>query len=242
MDALSWQRANRSMRLHFLAGQPGSTRKLRLFAAACCRRVWRWLGDERCRRAVEVAERSADDPVGRAEVSAAVRAAEEALRDAVIASNAVSAGIDAESRGATQAMMYGARTALYCLTQDADTTAEIAAHAAACTVPKMAVASLAWVAAYRAACQAEREVQQGLLDEVFGDPFRPLIICRDWLTADVRGLARVIYGEQRFSEVPVLADALEDAGCTEQRLLGHLRGPEGHVRGCFVVDLLRGQV
>ncbi len=239
MDPLTWQRATRSEQLHFLAGQPGSTRKLRLFAAACCRRVMRWLGDERCRQAVELAERLADDWAGPVEVSAAVRAAEEALRDAVIASNG--AGADAQIRVASEARMYAARAALYCLTQDADTTAESAAHAAACTVPRAPLASLGWVAAYRLACQAERDSQKALLDEVFGDPFDPVFIRTDWLTADVRGLARVLYEERRFGEVPVLADALEDAGCTEQRLLGHLRGPVGHVRGCFAVDLLLGK-
>jgi hypothetical protein len=54
-------------------------------------------------------------------------------------------------------------------------------------------------------------------------------------------LAHLIYDQRRFTDLPVLADALEEAGCTDQTILDHLRGPGPHVRGCWAVDLLLGK-
>ena len=54
-------------------------------------------------------------------------------------------------------------------------------------------------------------------------------------------LAQAIYEERRFGDLPVLADALEEAGCTDADILSHCRGPGPHVRGCWVVDLLLGK-
>jgi hypothetical protein len=57
----------------------------------------------------------------------------------------------------------------------------------------------------------------------------------------VATLARRTYDERDFAALPVLGDALEDAGCADPELLGHLRGPGPHVRGCWAVDLLLGK-
>jgi hypothetical protein len=62
-----------------------------------------------------------------------------------------------------------------------------------------------------------------------------------WLTPTVRGLGGVIYEERCFERLPILADALEDAGCNQADLLGHLRGPGPHVRGCWALDLILGK-
>ena len=78
---------------------------------------------------------------------------------------------------------------------------------------------------------------------LFGNPFRPVpVIPSAWRTPTVLGMARAIYTERRFEDLPILADALEDAGCTDAALLDHCRGPGPHVRGCWVVDLLLGKV
>jgi hypothetical protein len=61
-----------------------------------------------------------------------------------------------------------------------------------------------------------------------------------WLTPNVVKLAGESYDEQTFDRLPTLADALEEAGCTNPELLAHCRGPGPHVRGCWVVDLLLG--
>jgi hypothetical protein len=78
--------------------------------------------------------------------------------------------------------------------------------------------------------------------EIFANPFHPLAVNRRWLNPTVRSLAARIDDEQAFDPLlPILADALEDAGCTDRAILEHCRGPGPHVRGCWVVDLLLGK-
>jgi hypothetical protein len=80
-----------------------------------------------------------------------------------------------------------------------------------------------------------------LLREIYGNPFLPAHVERAWLRwgdGAVRRIAETINDEGDFERVTVLADALEDAGCTDERILAHLRDPGPHVRGCWVVDLL----
>ncbi|MBY0522840.1 MAG: hypothetical protein K2R98_05560 [Gemmataceae bacterium] len=83
-----------------------------------------------------------------------------------------------------------------------------------------------------------------MVREIFGNPFRPMSVepsCVAWCGATVGKLADVIYEERAFDRLPILADALEDAGCTDAAILEHCRGPGLHVRGCWVVDLLLGR-
>jgi hypothetical protein len=80
-----------------------------------------------------------------------------------------------------------------------------------------------------------------LLRDVFGNPFRPVSVDPRWLTSTVVTLAEGIYQERAFDRLPILADALQDAGCEDTELLGHCRGPGPHARGCWVVDLLTGR-
>ncbi len=63
-----------------------------------------------------------------------------------------------------------------------------------------------------------------------------------WRTDAAVGVAAQMYGRRDFAAMPVLADALEDAGCDDEDILGHCRGPGVHVRGCWVVDLVLGKV
>ena len=85
---------------------------------------------------------------------------------------------------------------------------------------------------------AEKRAQCDLLREVFGNPFRKLRVRKDWLTSTVVALAQNIYEERVFDHMPVLADALQDAGCDNEEILNHCRGPGPHCRGCWLVDLL----
>jgi hypothetical protein len=85
----------------------------------------------------------------------------------------------------------------------------------------------------------EAAVQANLLRELFGPfPFSPVILNPSWLTSTVLALARGIYQEKAFDRMPILADALQDAGCDNEEILNHCRQQGEHVRGCWVVDLL----
>jgi hypothetical protein len=73
---------------------------------------------------------------------------------------------------------------------------------------------------------------------VFGNPFRSTVVEPTWLSSAVVGVAAGIYEERAFQQLPILADALEEAGCADEDILRHCRNPGPHVRGCWVVDLV----
>ncbi len=76
---------------------------------------------------------------------------------------------------------------------------------------------------------------------VLGNPFRPVAVDPAWQSSTVISLAQAIYDDRGFDRMPILADALEEAGCTNADVLDHCRGAGPHVRGCWVVDLLLGK-
>jgi hypothetical protein len=86
-----------------------------------------------------------------------------------------------------------------------------------------------------------RAAECGLIRCLFGNPYRPTAFDPAWLTSTVLALARGIYDEPAFDRMPILADALMDAGCDDAEVLGHCRGGEPHARGCWVVDGLLGK-
>jgi hypothetical protein len=83
--------------------------------------------------------------------------------------------------------------------------------------------------------------QLATLHDIFGNPFRPVTIDSSWLTRTVTNLAQAIYTDRVFDRMPILADALEEAGCNNAEILQHCRQPGIHVRGCWVVDLVLGK-
>ncbi len=87
-----------------------------------------------------------------------------------------------------------------------------------------------------AAYRAEQTAQSRLVEDIFGNPFRPTAFDPEWRTSTVVSLARGIYEERAFDRMPILADSLQDAGCDNDTILSHCRGQEQHVRGCWVVD------
>jgi hypothetical protein len=79
---------------------------------------------------------------------------------------------------------------------------------------------------------------------VICNPFRPCTVSPSWLAWNdgaIRKMAQSIYDDRAFDRLPLLADALEEAGCADAALLGHCRSGGEHVRGCWVVDLLLGK-
>ena len=81
----------------------------------------------------------------------------------------------------------------------------------------------------------------GALRCIFGNPFRPVVFDPRWRSADAVGVARGIYEDRAFGRLPLLADALMDAGCDDEQVIGHCRSDGPHVRGCWVVDMILGK-
>jgi hypothetical protein len=226
--------------LDYLQDRP-SERKLRLFACACVRRQWAELSNSRSREAVEVSERFADGRTGEVELTAAWQAGQAAIYEEsyfhipalMAAAETANADIRTAVRTVLQqlALKASREAAFGCV--PGENEAEVAAQAAA----------------------VERLSQAAVLRECFGNPFRPAPIDPGWLHWNdrcVEKMARVIYDEQRFEDLPILADALEEAGCTTLAILSHLRSvprPASweapmvatHVRGCWVLDTLLAQ-
>ncbi|MCI0458937.1 MAG: hypothetical protein L0Z62_18420 [Gemmataceae bacterium] len=216
--------------LEFLRGKV-SDRKLRLFACACCRRIWEHLAeDEDARRAVEVAERFADQAATVAELCAAA--------DII--------PFDYQQNAVIHA----------CATFPYEAACE-SAYAAGRTVgavtfrdnrvrPRRGRRNLEEEA--REGELAERAAQAELLRCISGNPFRPVPFDSSRLTPNIVALARAGYDARHLPEgtldnarLAVFADALEEDGCTSAELLGHLRSGGQHVPGCWGVDLVLGK-
>ena len=92
---------------------------------------------------------------------------------------------------------------------------------------------------------AEHQARCTLLRDIYFDPtrlqpdYQP--IWTTWKDGTIPKLAHAIYDDRAFDAMPILADALEDAGCDNADILRHCREPGEHVRGCWVVDLLLGK-
>jgi hypothetical protein len=110
--------------------------------------------------------------------------------------------------------------------------------------PAAGVPSKAWEIAnamFRKECELGDQKALRLFLEMFGNPFRPVSINPAWLTPTVTALARSIFDDRAFTDLPVLADALEEAGCNSQEVLDHFRDPGPHVLGCWALDLVLGK-
>ena len=91
------------------------------------------------------------------------------------------------------------------------------------------------------ALQKRKHTMIRRIREIGGNPFQPITVEPAWLAWNgetVVALARTIAAEKRFKDMPILADALEDAGCTSTAITDHCRGPGLHTRGCWLIDLL----
>jgi hypothetical protein len=225
-----------------------SERKARLFACACCRRVWGRLPDPRSRDAIEVVERFADGSAGLEELKAAQQAAEAAHRDA---------GQARRWRNGEHAVGLATfldRSELEAL-GPRYTAALWASHAAgdgACLdhvkgPPNRTQRKRRWLSA----TMRETAAQCSLLRDIFGNPFRQPAVAPAWLAwnnGTVMRLAQAIYNERHLPQgtldtarLAILADALQEAGCADAAILDHCRQLAEHVRGCWVVDLLLGK-
>jgi hypothetical protein len=232
MTESQWLACTDPVRMKWFLQGKASPRKMRLFDCACCRRIWRLLTDQRSRRAVEVAERHADGEADDDLLTSAFTAADRAIPR--------TAGLGPES--AFHAALVAAAppgelvyTPLVWLS-----TSEFAATAVLYEAYGQAVAGGTRKLPAHVQ-QAEKAAQAALLRDLFGNPFRTTSLDPVWTTwhdgLPVK-MAAAIYAERRFEDLPILADALEEAGCEQPDVLAHCRGPGGHARGCWVVDLI----
>lgn len=212
-----------------------SERKLRLFACACCRHIWRLLIDPRSRAAVLFGERIADGEATKSERAAALRLAHDASSDI----DAAHWNGDWDS---LKVPSLPAASAAYLTLVEGDTqfdrhTPYLPDADQVALDCKRAIG----LAGGPAAVQAENVAQVAMFHDIMGNPFRPVHVGRSSLTEEVIQLALSIDSERRFDRLPGLAEALERAGCKNREILDHCRKRGPHVRGCWVVDLLLGK-
>lgn len=188
-----------------------SDRKLRLFACGCCWRFVDWLDSDHDRRAIEFGEAIAEG-----------KRPPQPYADAHIH------GYD-QDLGEEDAYFTALGTAC------------VAGVCAADRAHPEKPSGEAWQAVH----DQERESLCRLLRCIVGNPFRstpplpPSVLT--WNDGTVVKVATAIYDERFWDRLPILADALADAGCDDAELLGHLWGPGPHARGCWVVDLILGK-
>jgi hypothetical protein len=231
MTEQEWLQDAEPMAMMNLMRDRAGERKLRLFACACLRRLQ--LG-KRSRRAVEMAERYAD---GMTEEDERRRAAEAAAEEVEAARLNARASITGwwDDGGDISLEELQAAAALVTLAESAPRAADVAFST---------LDSLDRHYPALMATAAKEQEQRRLLRDIFGNPFRPVAVAPAWLAWNdgvTRKLAQWIYEERAFDRLPILADALEEAGCANADLLNHCRQPVEHVRGCWAIDLILGK-
>ncbi len=200
--------------LEFLE-ERASERKLRLFFVWCCRRIWPLLTDERSRWAVQVAERYADGLAEEQERIAAWTAAR-------------SVG---SSHDGPEPFCFPIHALLY----------ETASEKQFFSWELVYGLSHWW---HEPSERVSASEIVHIIREIFGNPFQGALIQQEWLAwnhGTTRKIALAAYEERAFGRMPILADALEDAGCDNADILNHCRNCSEHVHGCWVVDLLLGK-
>jgi hypothetical protein len=187
---------------------------------------------------VEAAERYADGFVSAAEVAAVRQAAESRLGAAWLgpfarwheaaAATAAEWACSIDEPGEPPEMLWCAGQA--------------SAEAARAVADEKLYVGSPYVAYAQGPDRQEQEHQAHLARDIFGPlAFRRLALDPAWRTPAAVALARFMYEGRRFDEIPLLGDALEEAGSTSADLLNHCRRPGVHVRGCWVLDLCLGK-
>jgi hypothetical protein len=233
MTEHEWLTCDDSNRLLQFLGQPAHPpreRKFWLLAAAFCRRVWHLLAEERHRCAVEAVERFANRAEPRPAPIPVLWATGNfphwSVQHAALAVNRVV--------GLAHVGSSGLRAALAAATQAATALAYEAVSQGGGERREV----------FEVARANERRGQCAVIRCVFANPFLPSATSL-WRTPEVLQLAGAAAAERTLPagtldplRLAILGDALEEAGCTDEALLDHLRGPGPHVKGCHVVDAL----
>lgn len=212
---------------------------MRLIAVAVCRNVWHHMTDERSRQAVEIAERLADSTASEEERIHAEAIALQATSDASRKLDATS-----EQLVANHINHWAATAASAVVMPSAYMSARRAVDAAAVALAWSQDHSLIAESPFRAISEVEH-VYCDMIGEIFCEGFALKRAEESWLSwhaGTIPKLAESIYADRAFDRLPILADALEEAGCTDAEILQHCREVGPHVRGCWVVDLLLDKI
>jgi len=209
-----------------------SERKHRLLAAGFCRQLWHLIEDQPVRDAIETAEHYVEKRATVAELERARRQCR-----------------DLASKWGHESMK---------LAESSQDLASIAAHLRSDlawlgafltagqfdvkTIGARAILALRAEnlvqgdAPSRALDYQHLQQQREVLLDLAGDPFRPIEFLLEWRTSTVLALAKSMAESRDFAVMPILADALEDAGCEAEEVLSHCRGSGPHYLGCWVMD------
>jgi hypothetical protein len=237
--ALFGFRRDRGPEWHYRA----SERKVRLFAVNCCSRIRSLLLDERSWNAVQACAAYADGQAGEQQLraaQAAAWAATQANTPGIFAEYVSVAGGSGTPTGKSQ--FWAARAAAEAASPDIDEVVRSVSDVerAAIQAATETWSAEAWAAAIGAAVRAD------LVREIFGNPFRPSPPLPEavlaWNDGTVRRIAEGAYADRAPERLPILGDALLDAGCDDEELIQHCRSGGPHViPGCWAVDLILGK-
>ncbi len=224
--------------ISFLEGKVND-RKLRLFACACCRRYWMFL-DNNARKAVEMAERIADGKVLWEDIWEDISEVVRRTKDAFFMNLGDTRALESHpDRHVAMAVIEIA--GIQAARETLHATSLLARQNISFADAPSFDSGQAEIEGLREARWDECE----LLRHIVGNPFRPVVIDPAWLRwndGTVVKMAQALYDENRFDDLPFLADALQDAGCTNEEILSHCRTPMEHPRGCWLVDALLQKV
>lgn len=209
MTKAEWLCCTEHWKMDRFLGARRSPRKRRLLACAYCRQVWHLVADDRARRAVEVAERLADGLATVEECAAA------AFHPAPLGRTLPFDSPILATHRAEIACGFALERRFY--------------------IADFYAGGAAWTTA--GSPDAVAALQAAAVRELF-NPFGPATCDPKWRTEDTVGLARRVYEERAFDRMPLLADALMDAGCEDEQVLGHCRSQGPHYLGCWVIDLI----
>ena len=227
MTEEEWLTLDNFERLLDYAAGFGSNRLARLFGCACYRRILPMLHYAESRKAFECAELYADCLIEKEELRAARLLAEQKW---------------SRKKG------HYSQVPRNCRENRVDCAIEGVRFLASASdinrvlMQRMAIAVRSAFRAEFGEDDSQRCVYASLIRDIFGNPFRSVDFDPEWLTETTLALARTMYDARNFHAMPILADALQDAGCEDSAILDHCRYANSlHVRGCWVVDLVLGR-
>jgi hypothetical protein len=204
---------------HLVAMASKNRRKERLFCIACCHRLGGRLSDPRSLAALGAGEQYAEGELSLPRLKAARRAVIEAARDSRRTKP------DPNSWSPDEA---------------AQNAVSLSRTEVLVTGPVRVAICLAWMGVRPRA--EEDAFQAHLMHDIFDSTVRPVTFAPEWRTSNAVAIAQGMYESWDFGAMPILADALQDAGCDNDDVLNHCRDEKAtHVRGCWVVDLVLGK-